>query len=63
MPYLVWVDGLRGPELQIWHDNPPIGGGKRSVLQGPIEIRQIEVRMRLSKLALKYPYIEKGSLS
>lgn len=56
--YLVWVQGLRGPEMQKWPDNPPIGG-KRTILQGPIEITAKDFKCRLKYLADKYPF--KGS--
>jgi len=53
--YFVWLIGLRGPEAQIWHDQPPTGEGKSRV--SPIfqqELTDEEEKLSLDQLILKF---------
>lgn len=53
--FFVWIDGLRGPEPQIWHD-------EFTKDQKPIptlakhELNPLDANLPISELANRYPY-------
>ena len=53
--YFVWINGLRGPEPQLWASEPVDGNGKptKNVLFKQKLLEQ-EEQLSLNHLALKY---------
>jgi hypothetical protein len=53
--YFVWVSGSRGPEAQLWNDEPVDGNGKpvKSVLFKH-KLTEQEELFSLSELTLKF---------
>lgn len=59
MKYLVWIDGLRGPEAQLWsdiitRDNKPVETLKKH------ELTPLEANLSLDELKKRYPYEAKS---
>lgn len=54
MPLFVWINGLRGPEPQIWHVDQTTGEGKRKDLNILSE-HKIDSVEAFEKLIEKYP--------
>lgn len=55
MKYLVWIDGLRGPEPQKWAENQT-SNGKPVPTLAKHELTPLEANMPLSELVNRYPY-------
>ena len=54
MKYFVWIEGLRGPEPQIWYDDDQKDGvGKSKKVLAKHDITDADLSM--SHLALLYP--------
>lgn len=55
MSYFVWITGLKGPEPQIWADEPIDGNGKpiKSAIF-KIKLSEEEQYKSLDYLAMKY---------
>lgn len=54
--YFVWINGLRGPEAQIWVNDSVDGTGKSKPTLFKIKLTPIEELVSLDQLAKKYPY-------
>jgi len=55
MKYLVWINGLRGPEPQKWAEKQTANGKPVPTL-AKHELTPLEANMPLSELANRYPY-------
>lgn len=53
--FFAWVSGLRGPEPQLWTDEPVDGNGKPSKsVVFKIKLTEAEQTLSLDYLAMKY---------
>ena len=52
--YFVWLQGLRGPEPQLWNEMQTVGGKPVKTLGEPVKLPDADPR-ELSKLAEDYP--------
>lgn len=59
MKYLVWIDGLRGPEAQLW-SNDIIKDGKPVETLKKHELTPLEANLSLDELKKRYPYEAKS---
>lgn len=53
--YFVWINGLRGPEPQLWADKQVDGAGKLKETLFIHELQPSESGLSLSSFALMYP--------
>ena len=53
----VYVEGMRGPEAQVWHDAPKSGAGapKKPPLQS-VELPDDFAALTITQLETLYPY-------
>jgi hypothetical protein len=54
--YLVWLDGLRGPEPQIWFGKQTDGNGKDKKCLSIKELTPDETKIGIFELARRYPF-------
>ena len=54
--YFVWINGLRGPEAQLWVEDQVDGSNKSKSTLFKIKLTLIERLVSLDRLAEKYPY-------
>ena len=54
--FFVWINGLRGPEAQIWTEDQVSGEGKSKSVLFKIKLNCIDEFLSLDRLAEKYPY-------
>ena len=50
----VWINGLRGPEAQIWNEDQVNGEGKSKPVLFKIKLTEAEQTLSLNYLAMKY---------
>ncbi len=55
MKYLVWINGLRGPEAQLWSDDLTREGKPIETL-AKHKLTPLEANLSLTELANRYPY-------
>lgn len=56
MKYFVWVQGLKGPEPQIWdEENKTLNGKPIKALMGPIEISDA-TNLETARIMHPYPF-------
>jgi len=53
--YFVWVNGLRGPEPQIWHDDMTVDGKPVPIL-AKHQMTDADNGVTLFGLSERYPY-------
>ncbi|HLL28510.1 MAG TPA: hypothetical protein VKT73_12780 [Xanthobacteraceae bacterium] len=54
--FLVWIEGMRGPEAQIWADNDrTYYGQSRPRILAEHPLSEAEMRMSISELKQTYP--------
>lgn len=56
MPLFVYVDSLKGPVPQVWHDKPVNGSGQSKKPLQSIEIPDGCEKLPLSTLSECFPY-------
>lgn len=54
-PVAVWVANLRGPSLEVWHDDRPASFKFGRIILGYASITADEAKLPLAELAVKYP--------
>ena len=54
--YFVWINGLRGPDAQIWMTDSVDGSGKSKPTLFKKKLSIIEQLVSLDRLKEKYPY-------
>lgn len=55
MKYFAWITGLRGPEGQLWYNEPVDGNGKpRLEVIFKIKLTEEEEKLSLDELRIKY---------
>lgn len=56
MSYLVWIDGLRGPEAQLWSNGDMTRDGKSIETLAKHSLTPLEANLNLDELKRRYPY-------
>lgn len=54
--FLVWVNGLRGPEAQLWAEKQVDGAGKDKAHLSIRELDNFEKLLSLDVLKTRYPH-------
>ncbi|GAB6995251.1 hypothetical protein JQ593_22585 [Bradyrhizobium viridifuturi] len=56
MSTFVYVQGLKGPEPQVWHEKPFSAAGRPPVPLQEHELTEKIGKLTVSELAILYPY-------
>lgn len=54
--YLVYINGLRGPEAQIWPEKDKTRDGKPIETLATHELTPLEANLSIDELKKRYPY-------